>query len=102
MFTYPGGAAVVGDLQHNVQYVADVSGLDGLKNIQSIFFSTPATANVRVDCIRVSFDGSTSDPAGDGVCNLEAPTTTPVPLPAGLPLLLAGLGALAVFRRSRG
>ncbi|MEX0280932.1 MAG: VPLPA-CTERM sorting domain-containing protein [Arenibacterium sp.] len=29
------------------------------------------------------------------------PTTSPVPLPAGLPLLLAGLGGLIMVRRKR-
>lgn len=35
----------------------------------------------------------------EAVLEIETTVTTPVPLPAGAPLLLAGLGAFAIFRR---
>jgi len=51
----------------------------------------------------ITFAGGASFAAGQsrGVFDYAAPAPAVVPLPAGLPLLLAGLGALAVLRRRR-
>lgn len=76
------GEPAVGDLFTTM--LVDFTGLESTGG----GFTGSATYISDQDTLRV---------AGD----LMAVTPSPVPLPAGLPLLLAGLGGLAILRRSR-
>lgn len=108
IFDYATGLLVTGNLVHNTAYIADMSSFTEFDNIVSVKFSASEDAQVRIDCVVATFDGVTDEPlsgfkkgcgieedngGGGGIGN--------VPLPAGMPLMLAGLGAFAFLARRK-
>ncbi len=102
MTNYPDGTAA-GAISQNGKYIVDVSGLSGFDDITKVTWAASSTARVRIDCIAVSFDGTTTDPYDANTqCGLDGGGgggTGLVPLPAGLPLLLSALGIVGIVRR---
>ncbi|MCU0909227.1 MAG: VPLPA-CTERM sorting domain-containing protein, partial [Rhodobacteraceae bacterium] len=60
---------------------------------------TPDFAVGGMRVTRLTISAVTVTPPGGPTDPVDPPDVSVVPLPAGLPLLLAGLGALAVLRR---
>jgi len=75
----------------------------------SAFNGTSETMQVQAGDISVNWYGTAGTAGATGTAfnigvygiNVNFQATAPVPLPASLPLLLSGLGALAVWRRKR-
>lgn len=94
-------------LVKGVGYVFDMTGIAAFQgnNLAKVTWSASTSAQLRLDCVVNSFDGSTSEPLSGftGGCGLDDGGGTggppPVPLPAGLPLMLSALGIVAVVRR---
>ena len=92
--TNAGNAA--GALVKDTGYIVTFGDL--FKDVTSIQFSAPTTAQVRLDCVVATFDGTTSEPLsgftnGCGISSDPGPGPGPgVPVPA--PLALFGLGGL--------
>jgi hypothetical protein len=68
-------------------------------NVESLPFDTSTFARISLDAETVDPTPGPTEPDDMGG-GIESPT--PVPLPAGLPLLLTGLGAFAMLRRRKG
>jgi hypothetical protein len=93
-----------GALAFNTGYVANLSSLTGFKNITSVQFGAASSAQVRLDCVVATFDGTTTEPLSSfskGCGTDGGGVTTPVPLPAGLPLLLSGMALAGVVARRK-
>lgn len=76
---------------------------DLFDNMTSIKFNALGSANVRMDCVAASKDGSNVSISGLSTCKADV---SAVPVPATLPLLagafgLAGLGGAALRRKSK-
>ncbi|WP_136635241.1 VPLPA-CTERM sorting domain-containing protein [Pseudooceanicola onchidii] len=96
------GAAPVGDVKHNNGYFVDLTGLSKWEGVTSIAFSYPKNKQALIDCIRVDYSGNTS--TASTAClsvNDDGGTGFDVPLPASLPLLLAGVAGFGVIRRKK-
>lgn len=79
----------VGKLSKNTDYFVLFDNIfDGVKQIS---FDPSETAQVRIDCVSVSTDGSNQTKDGLTSCK---PTLAPVPLPASAMLLIGGIGGL--------
>ncbi|MEO3414715.1 VPLPA-CTERM sorting domain-containing protein [Roseovarius sp. CAU 1744] len=97
---YSDGAAA-GPLAKNTGYIADLTSIAGFKDITKIQFSAATSAQIRLDCIVASFDGTTSEPASGfkHPCGVdEDPPGGVIPVPAGLPLLLSAMGVFGIVR----
>ena len=70
--------------------------LDGTFGMETVGFQGFA------DVTSVSWQATGSRPASYQFDNIVVSSLTPIPLPAGLPLLAAGLAGLALARRRRG
>lgn len=101
LINYETGLAAT-KLEKNTAYIATFTSL--FNNIKSLTFSGTESAQIRVDCIVAEFNGSTTEPlsAFDNGCDGGGGgVTTPVPVPAGLPLLLSGLALAGVVARRK-
>jgi len=89
--------SAAGDLIDSYSVPAETSTLTLSGGIISyVLFSTERSAFATISSLTYNYDGTT-----DGV-NEDLPPTAAIPLPAGLPMLLAGLlGLGAVGRRKR-
>lgn len=106
IFDYFTGTKVTTALVKGTGYIADVSALTGFDNVATVQFSASSTAQVRLDCIVASFDGTTSEPLAGfsnkcGVGGGGGTGPSVVPLPAGFALLLTGLGAVGLLGRRK-
>ena len=88
-----GGAA--GTLDWNTGYVATFDKL--FDNVESIQFTAYGSAQVRLDCVVATFDGSTDEPLSsfNGGCG----TTTTIPEPSILALLGIGFLGFGVAKK---
>jgi hypothetical protein len=89
-------------LQKNTAYIATFTSL--FNNIKSLTFSGTESAQIRLDCVVAEFNGTTSEPVSSfkkGCGSDGGGVTTPVPLPAGLPLLLSGMALAGVVARRK-
>ncbi|MDH3635195.1 MAG: PEP-CTERM sorting domain-containing protein [Gammaproteobacteria bacterium] len=86
-----------GDLVKNTGYIAALGDL--FQDVTWIQFGAPTTAQVRLDCVVATFDGTTTEPLSsfDGGCGGGAK----VPEPSIIALFAAGLFGLGFARRRK-
>lgn len=94
--TFYDGGGLAGDLVKNTSYVATFGDL--FSGVTWIQFSAPTTAQVRLDCVVATFDGTTTQPQSSfgGGCG-----SSQVPEPGVLVLLAAGLIAVGFASGTR-
>lgn len=96
----PDAGDPAGKLVKQTGYVATFGDL--FKDVAWIQFSAPSTAQVRLDCVVATFDGTTTEPLSRFTAGCGAGGTDFfVPEPASLALLGAGLLLVAFARRPR-
>jgi hypothetical protein len=84
----------------NQGYYVNLQSFSLWENVGLITFQSGSYAQIRLDCISVASDNSTTSPYNtDTACGLG--TTTVVPLPAAGWLMLAGIGGLVALRRKK-
>lgn len=99
----PGEGNLAGDLVKLTGYVVTFGNL--FKDVTSIQFSAPRTAQVRLDCVVATFDGSTTQPLSGFTqgCGFgdSGPPPTDLPEPGTLGLLSLALLGLGFAGRRR-
>lgn len=68
-------------------------------NVLSVSWYNKTSANIRVDCVKTSYDGGSD--VYSKACGFEPTPPAVVPVPAAGLLLVGGLGALAAIRRRK-
>lgn len=69
--------------------------------LSASFASTVTGTNFLLRISRIDLPGTSNDPLSPRVVEIDAVSAVPVPLPAGLPMLLAGLMGLGLVARWR-
>jgi hypothetical protein len=95
------GGGLAGNLVKDTGYIATFGSL--FQNVTYIAFTAPSSAQVRLDCVVATFDGTTTQPLQSGsTCGL-GDNQVPVPVSAPATLALVGLGLLGAgaMRRRR-
>ncbi|HOM14265.1 MAG TPA: hypothetical protein PLB41_13205 [Rubrivivax sp.] len=103
--------SAAGNLVKDTGYIASFSTL--FQNVTWIQFSAPTTAEVRLDCVVATFDGSTTEPLKPGTtCGIGgsngtsgasgANGTVPAPGSGSLVLVALGLMGAAFWKRKAG
>lgn len=92
-------------LTFGVGYFFDVSSFLIYDNVAGIRWVGSSSAQLRLDCVVATFDGTTTEPLSsfsNGCGTGDPGGFTPVPVPASLPLLAGGLGLAGwVLRRKQ-
>lgn len=78
-----------------------ISATDGTADVAFLADETITSVSGRVSFLFDVADGATGSPNSRLGFSVKALDVAPVPLPAGLPLLLAGLGGFALLRKRR-
>ena len=96
---------LAGYLVKNTGYIVEFGNL--FKDVTYIQFSAPDSAQVRLDCVVATFNGTTTEPrsefnqpCGTGAADPD-PNPDPLPEPATLALLGLGLAGLGFSRRKQ-
>lgn len=102
LYTPPGVGGAAGALDNQIGYIVNFGDL--FKDVTEIQFSSAGSAQVRLDCIVATFDGSTTEGLKPGTtCGLGngGPPPTDLPEPGTLGLLSLALLGLGVAGRRR-
>lgn len=87
-------------VQNSWNYEFFNDSTDGLYLPQLAGFDPAVNGSYRIE-LEAFYDGQSVAMTGIDIITGTGPEPSPVPLPAGAPLLLAGLGAVAMLRRRR-
>lgn len=93
--------SVIVDMVNNMMTSESISVTDGTTDVAFLADETITSVSGRVSFVFDVANGASGSPNSRLGFSIKALDVTPVPLPAGLPLLLAGLGVFAFLRKRR-